>query len=254
VALTRDVSPSLAHCELTHLDRESIDLERARTQHHLYEDALRSIGCDVRRLPPEPDMPDAVFVEDTAIVLDEVAVVTRPGAASRRGEVRSVAEALAPHRDLVHVEPPGTLDGGDVLVVGRSVVVGLSSRTNDDGVRQLGAALAPHGYRLRWSAVVSCLHLKTAVTRVGPSAVLLNPAWVDARVLDAAERIEVDPAEPWAANALEIGGAVVYPAAFPRTRDRLLRRGLDVREVDVSELAKAEGGVTCCSLVFDAGP
>jgi len=254
IALTREVSPSLARCELTHLSREPIDLDRARAQHRAYEDVLRSVGCEVRRLPPEPGMPDAVFVEDTAVVLDEIAVMTRPGAVSRRDEVPSVAEALAPHRDLFHIEPPGTLDGGDVLVVGRSVLVGLSSRSNEDGVSQLAAALAPHGYRVRSSTVEACLHLKTAVTRVGPSMVLLNPGWVDARAMGALERVEVDPAEPWAANALEVGAAVLYPAAFPRTRDRLLRRGLEVREVDVSELAKAEGGVTCCSLVFAAGP
>jgi dimethylargininase len=254
VALTREVSASLAQCELTHLSRESIDLDRARAQHAAYEKALRSIGCDVRRLPPEPEMPDAAFVEDTAVVVDEMAVVTRPGAASRRGEVRSVAEALAPYRDLFHIEPPGTLDGGDVLVMGRSVLVGLSSRTNQEGAAQMAALLAPFGYTVRTVPVRSCLHLKSAVTRVAASVVLLNPAWLDARVLDAFERIEVDPAEPWGANALETAGAVLYPAGFPRTRDRLLRRGLDVRDVDVSELAKAEGGVTCCSLVFDAGP
>jgi dimethylargininase len=254
IALTREVSARLARCELTHLSRETIDLDRARAQHAAYEDALRSIGCDVRRLRPEPEMPDAVFVEDAAVVLDEIAVVTRPGAASRRGEVPSVAEALTPYRGLVRVEPPATLDGGDVLVVGRSVFVGLSARTNEEGARQLAAAVGPRGYTVRSLSVRSCLHLKTAVTRVGPRAVLLNGDWVDAEAFAAFETIEVHRDEPWAANALEVGGAVVHPAAFPRTGDRLRQRGLDVRAVDVSELAKAEGGVTCCSLVFDAGP
>ena len=254
IALTRDVSPSLARCELTHLSRESIDVERARAQHRVYEECLRSLGCDIRRVPEAPGLPDAVFVEDAAVVLEELAVITRPGAASRRDEVSSVAEALTPHRKLVEIEPPGTLDGGDVLVIGRGVFVGLSARSDEDGARQLSAAVAPHGYTVRPLVVGSCLHLKTAVTRVAPETVLLNPDWVDARAFDAFQRIEVDPNEPWGANALEVGGAVVYPAAFPRTRDRLLRHGLDVREVDVSELAKAEGGVTCCSLVFGAGP
>jgi dimethylargininase len=248
------VSPSLARCELTHLSREFIDVERARAQHLAYERVLRSLGCDVRRLAPEPDLPDGVFVEDTAVVLDELAVITRPGAPSRRAEVPSVAGALARFRACHVLEEPATLDGGDVLVIGRSVFVGLSTRTNREGVAQLAGALLPFGYSVPQLAVDSCLHLKTAVTRVGPSTVLLNPDWVDARAFDAFERVEVDPNEPWGANALEIGRVVLYPAAFPRTRDRLLRRGLDVREVDVSELAKAEGGVTCCSLVFDAGP
>jgi dimethylargininase len=254
VALTREVSPSLARCELTHLSRQPIDLERARAQHAAYEDLLRSLGCAVRRLPAAPDLPDAVFVEDTAVVLDELAVMTRPGAESRREEVRSVADELASHRALRAIADPGTLDGGDVLVIERSVFAGLSTRTNDEGVRQLAAALEPHGYTVRPLTVRSCLHLKTAVTRVAPGMVLLNPEWVDARAFGGFERIEVDPAEAWAANALAVGGSVVYAAGFPRTRERMVGRGLDVRAVDVSELAKAEGGVTCCSLVLESRP
>jgi dimethylargininase len=254
IALTRDVSPRLAHCELTHLRRESIDVERARVQHLGYEDALRSLGCDVHRLAPEPDLPDGVFVEDTAVVFDELAVITRPGAPSRRPEVRSVAGALAAYRACHALRDPATLDGGDVLVVGRSVFVGLSTRTNREGMGQLSAALAPHGYSILPLAVEACLHLKTAVTPVGPSMVLLNPRWVDARAFRAFDIIEVHPDEPWGANALTVGKGVVHAAAFPRTRERLLDRGFDVRAPDVSELAKAEGGVTCCSLVFAAGP
>jgi dimethylargininase len=254
IAVTREVSASLARCELTHRSREPIDVERARTQHRAYESLLRSLGCDVRRLPEEPDLPDAVFVEDAAVVVDELALITRPGAESRRAEVRSVADALAPWRPLREIEAPGTLDGGDVLVIERSVFAGLSSRTNEEGARQLAAALAPHGYAVRPLTVRSCLHLKTAVTRVAPGTVLLNPEWVDARAFGAWDRLDVDPAEPWAANALAVGGSVVYAAAFPRTRDRMVRAGLDVREVDASELAKAEGGVTCCSLVLESRP
>ena len=254
LAFTREVSVSLARCELTHRTREPIDVDRARAQHVAYEAVLRSAGCEVRRLPPLPDRPDAVFVEDTAVVFDEVAVVTRPGAASRREEVRSVADTLASYRTLVAIEDPGTLDGGDVLLMERSVFVGLSTRTNEEGVRQLARALAPHGYAVHPLTVRSCLHLKTAATRVAAATVLLNPEWVDARAFDAFERIEVEPGEAWAANALAVGESVVYAAAFPRTRERLVRRGLDVREVEVSELAKAEGGVTCCSLVLESRP
>jgi dimethylargininase len=254
IALTREVSPTLARCELVHHAREPIDVERARSQHRVYEDALRAAGCEVRRVPPAPELPDAVFVEDAAVVFDEVAVVTRPGAPSRRDEVASVAEALAPYRRLRRIEGPATLDGGDVLVIGQDVFVGLSTRTNEEGVRQLTAAVAAEGHRVKALPLRSCLHLKTAVTLVGPSTVLLNPAWTDAEAFARFERIEVDPAEPWGANALLAGGVVIYPAAFPRTRSRMEARGLDVRAVDASELAKAEGGVTCCSLVFGARP
>jgi len=239
---------------LTHVGRQPIDADRAQAQHRAYEECLRSLGCDVRRLPPEPDLPDAVFVEDAAVVFEELAVVARPGAVSRRAEVQSVADALAAYRTLRAIEPPATLDGGDVLVVGRTVFVGLSTRTNEDGAAQLAAALAPHGYAVRALAVRSCLHLKSAATRVAPATVLLNPAWVDARAFDGFERIEAHPDEAFGANALPVGGSVVYPTAFPRTRERLLGRGLSVRTLDLSELAKAEGGVTCCSLVLEARP
>jgi dimethylargininase len=250
VALTRAVGPRLAQCELTHVAREPIDVARAAAQHAAYEECLRGLGCDVRALPPAPDHPDAVFVEDTAVVLDEVAVLTRPGAPSRRGEVDSVAHALAAFRPLHYVGAPGTLDGGDVLVVGRAVFVGLSSRTNAEGAAELARVLEPQGYTVSTLAVSSCLHLKSAATAVAPGVVLVNPALVDAGAFRAFERIDVDPAEPLAANALSVGGPLVYAEAFPRTRERLQNRGLAVHTVDMSELAKAEAAVTCCSLVF----
>jgi dimethylargininase len=252
VALTREVSPTLAACELTHLARAPIDVARARAQHQAYEDCLRSLGCDVRRLPAAPDMPDAVFVEDTAVVLPEVAVITHPGALSRRGETASAEAALRAFRPLVRVAPPATLDGGDVLVAGRRVYVGLSTRTNAAGVEQLRSALGPYGYDVRELPVSGVLHLKSAATAVAPGTVLLNPQWIDAGAFAGLERIEVDAREPLAANGLEVAGTVVYADAFPRTRERLEQRGLRVRTVAMDELAKAEGAVTCCSLVFAA--
>jgi len=252
LALTRAVSPRLAECELTHIARQPIDLGRAQAQHRAYEGVLRALGCDVRPLPAAPEQADGVFVEDTAVVVDELAVITRPGAVSRRAEVDSVAHAVSAFRPLQYIGTPGTLDGGDVLVVGRDVFVGLSTRTNAEGVAQLARLLEPFGYFVRPLAVSSCLHLKSAATVVAPGTVLLNPEWVDARALRTFQRIDVDPAEPAAANALNVAGKVAYAAAFPRTRERLERTGLDVRAVDMSELAKAEGAVTCCSLVFAA--
>jgi dimethylargininase len=250
VALTRDISPALAECELTHLAREPIDVERARRQHEAYERALAGLGCAVRRLPAGADMPDSVFIEDVAVVLDEVAVVTRPGAASRRAETPAVADALAAYRPLARIEAPGTLDGGDVLVVDRTVFVGRSARTNAVGIGQLRGALAPFGYTVQAVVVHRCLHLKTAVTCVGDGRLLINREWVPADAFAGWELIDVYPGEPFAANALRVGGAVLYPDAFPRTRARLEARGIRVVPVPADELAKAEGGVTCCSLVF----
>ena len=165
IALTREISPALADCELTHLAREPVDVARARRQHAVYEQALAALGCTVHRLAAGDDMPDSVFIEDTAVVVDEVAVITRPGAPSRRAETAAVADALAPYRPLVRIDPPGTLDGGDVLVAGRTVFAGRSARTNDAGIEQLRGALAGFGYTVQAVPVDGCLHLKTAATK-----------------------------------------------------------------------------------------
>jgi dimethylargininase len=249
-AITRDLSPAIARCELTHLAREPIDYPRAVAQHGRYVALLDSLGLGVTRLPAEPELPDAVFVEDTAVVLEEVAVMTNPGAASRRPELASVREALRPWRRLAQIDAPGTLDGGDVLQVGRTLYVGLSSRSNVAGARQLHELLAPFGYRVETVEVRGCLHLKSAVTTVRDDLLLLNPAWCDADVFAPTASIEVDPTEPSAANVLHLDDCVILDAAYPKTAARLRARGVTVHVVDLSELAKAEGAVTCCSLVF----
>jgi dimethylargininase len=249
LALTRAVPPSIVRCELTHLAREPIDVARAAAQHAAYADTLARLGCEVRHLPEEPELPDSVFVEDTAVVLDELAVITRPGAASRRAETASVAPTLGEYRRLDCIRAPGTLDGGDVLVLGRSVYVGLSGRTNADGVRQLAALLASYAYEVAGVELTGCLHLKSAVTGVGDDVVLVNPRWVDTSRFAGARSIAVHPDEPFAANVLRIGDTLVAAASAPRTRERLESAGFRVASVDVSVLAKAEAGVTCCSLI-----
>ena len=249
VAITREVSRSIARCELTCLDRTPIDVARARAQHEQYRAAPGRLGLDVVCLPEEPDLPDSVFVEDTAIVLDGVAVVTNPGAASRRPEVDSVARALAPFRPLLRVTAPATIDGGDVLVVGRSIYVGLSSRSNPAAVDQLRALVGPLGYTVTGVPVRDGLHLKTGVSRVADRTLLINPAMVSRDHFPGFGFVEVDPAEPNSANALLIGDTIVFPAAYPGTRERLERLGRPIVAVEADELAKAEGGVTCCSLV-----
>ena len=247
-ALTRPVPASLDRCELTHVPREPIDVDRAREQHAAYENALRAMGLTVEHITPADDLPDSVFVEDTAIVLDELAVITRPGAASRRPETVGVEEAVARYRRTVRLTAPATLDGGDVLVLGRRVLVGLSTRTNEEGVRQLARLVAPFGYSVEGVLVNGCLHLKSAATQIGPERVLCNPDWIPAHSFDGFEVLAVDPDEPAAANVLRVGDAIVAAAAHPRTAERLSCIA-DVRPVNVSELAKAEAGVTCCSLI-----
>jgi dimethylargininase len=251
IAITRGVSPAIEHCELVHQERRPIDVALARRQHRLYEEALAAVGCRVEALPADPELADSVFVEDAAIVLDEVAVITRPGAESRRPETAPIARALAPYRPLVSIDAPGTLDGGDVLQIGRTLYVGLSGRSNQAAIDQLSRALAPYGYTVRGVAVRGCLHLKSAVTAVDDDTVLVNPKWVDPVIFSGTHPIEIDPRERGAANVLRIGERVIYPASFPATRRRLVAAGVYVVEVDVSELQKAEGAVTCCSLVFE---
>jgi dimethylargininase len=249
LALTREVSPAIVRCELTHLARAPLDLVRARAQHRDYERALVAAGCRVQRLPAGDGMPDSVFIEDTAVVLPEVAVLARPGAVSRRIEVPAVAEALAPHRLLAWMEEPATLDGGDVLVLGRTVFVGRSTRTNAVGVAQLEAILAPFGYALTAVETRGCLHLKSAVTALDDRTVLFNREWVSPEVFGGFDCVGIDPREPGAANVVSVGGWVICATAYPRTSDRLARRGLAVISIDAGELAKAEGALTCGSLL-----
>lgn len=250
VAITRKISPRISECQLTHLARAPIDVGRAAAQHQAYERCLEGLGCSVTSLPAEPELPDSVFVEDAAAVFDELAILARPGSESRQAEVASVAKALEPHRKLARIEAPGTLDGGDVLTLGKQVFVGLSRRTNQAGIEQMRALLPVYGYSVESVPVECCLHLKSAVTQIGQGALLINPAWVEPSAFRDFELIEVDVAEPYAANALLVKGVVVYPAAHEQTRKRLDERGIGVVTVEVSELAKAEGGVTCCSLIL----
>lgn len=251
-ALTRPVTAAIARCELTHLGRIAIDVDVARAQHRRYERALEEAGCVVQRIDANHEWPDAVFIEDTAVVLDEVAIIARPGAASRRAEIDDVERALADRRTLKRIEAPGTLDGGDVLRAGRYIFVGCSSRTNTAGIQQLQSLAHGFGYQVHPVAVTGCLHLKSAVTAVADDTLLLHRKWIPDADLDSFELIDVHPDEPFAANALRVGDRLIHAAAFPRTRERLEHRGYQVIPVELSELAKAEGAVTCCSLVVPA--
>jgi dimethylargininase len=251
-AITRAVSPAIVNCELSFIDRKPIDLATARAQHHAYEKLLAKLGARVISLPAEPDLPDSMFVEDPAIVLDELAVVLPLGTETRRREAPSLAEALSQLRKLEYISLPGTLEGGDVLCIGRRLFVGLTRRSNADGIRQLAAILAPHKYEVIAVPVTGCLHLKSAVTCLGRNTLLANRAWFDSAPLAGFEWVDVDPAELHAANALGLGGTVIFPASFPRTRARIEARGFHVTALDISELQKAESGLTCSSLLFES--
>ena len=250
-AITRAVSPAIVNCELTFVARQPIELAKAEQQHRTYQQLLEKCGARVIPLPAEPALPDSMFVEDPAIVLDELAIIFPLGTETRRPEAASIAQALAKFRKLACVELPGQVEGGDILRVGRRLFAGLSTRTNAEGIRQLASILAPYGYEVVSVAVTGCLHLKSAVTYIGRNTLLANRAWFDAKPFSGFEWIDVAPEEPHAANALLIGGAVIFPASFPRTRARMEPRGFHVMPLDISELQKAESGLTCSSLLFD---
>lgn len=255
LAFTRQVSPRIVDCALTHLDRQPIDADRAAAQHWAYEQALRDAAYEVIRLPYLADDPDAVFVEDTAILLGEHAVITRPGAASRVAETPSTAKGLEPHFSVHHLSE-GTLDGGDVLTIGDRLYVGQSSRTDAAGTSALEAVVAPLGYRVVPVDLGRCLHLKTAVTYAGPDregrpTLLVNPEWVDPSLFAGTNPLPVAENEPFSANVVRLHDRLVIAAGSPGTAAKLRDRGFTVIEVDVSELQKAEAGGTCMSLISD---
>lgn len=250
LAVTRAISPRFNECEITHIERTPIDLDIARAQHSQYIDALRQLGCEVLELPVEADLPDSVFVEDAAFILPHTAVITRPGADSRKPETESIIRALSPHINLMHLQEPATLDGGDVLVIGKNIYIGLSTRSNQDAIDQLNLMLGNDGYTVTGVQLHDCLHLKSAVTRVDDNTLLINKNWVDTHHFEQYELIEVHPDEHHAANCLPVGNSIIYPTSFPKTDARLRSRGYKTVNIEVDELAKAEGAVTCCSLIL----
>jgi dimethylargininase len=250
-AIVRRPSPALSRCALTFLERQRIDFVRAEQQHAAYVAGLRNLDVDVTVLPAEAELPDAVFVEDTALVLDECAVLMRPGIDSRVAETASVAAVLRDVRPLVTILPPGTAEGGDILRIGRTLFVGRTPRTNDEGIRQLTAAVEPHGYEVQPVTPHGCLHLKSAVTYAGMETVVMNPEWIDVELFSRWQCIPVAPEESFAANVLVVGSVVHTAASAPGTRRKLDALGFETRPLDTSEFEKAEAALTCLSLLFE---
>jgi dimethylargininase len=252
IALMRGVPPTLARCELSFREREPIDLELAVGQHAAYAALLRELGLEVVELPADPAFPDCCFVEDVAVVLDEVALLTRPGASSRRGEVAVIEAALARYRPIETTPAPATLEGGDVLRVGHTLYAGRSARTNEAGIARLAAVAEPLGYRVVPVTVTGCLHLKSAVTALDQEHLLINRAWLDPAPFRDLDLVDVAPDEPGAANVLRVAGLVIAHPGFPRTLERIAALGYALRPLDVSEFLKAEAALTCKSLLLAA--
>ena len=251
VALTNLPSPALEQCELTHLDRMPIDFEVALLQHRGYQAMLRACGAEVVALEVNREHPDGVFIEDTAIVLDEVAVMMSMGAESRRGEPAAIERALREYRPIERVSLPATIDGGDVARVGRTLLVGQSLRTDAAGARELARIVGRYGYRVIPVPVTGCLHLKSACTPLPDGTLLVNCEWIDMDPLESFRTTTVHDDEPHAADVAIVGDTVCMAAEHARTREFIEIAGFTVHTTPLSEFAKAEGAVTCLSLIFD---
>jgi dimethylargininase len=251
LALTHLPSPNLESGLRTHVAREPIDLDLALRQHAGYCQTLRVCGVTVRSLAMNRDLPDSTFLEDTAVVLDEVAVLASMGTAARRSETAGIEDELKKHRAIRRIEWPALLEGGDVLRVGRTLLIGLSTRTDSVGARSLEDIVRPFGYRVRTVPLRNCLHLKTACTALPDGTLLINPAWLDLTALRGYETVSVPQDEAWAANSLPVGDFVCLAAGHEATAELIRRRGFVVRTMELSEFAKAEGCVTCLSLLLD---
>lgn len=219
-------------------------------QHHAYMEALQSIGLTVIELDPLPDYPDAHFVEDTAVVTPEVAIITNPGAPSRQGEEKSIAGVLEQYRQIEHIQAPGTLDGGDVLMLGKHFLIGISERTNQQGAEQIGDILEKYGNTHTTMPVDAGLHFKSSVNTVGNNTLLVTQDFVNHEALKAYDKITVDPKESYAANTLWINDHLLVPKGFPNTNTKLEVLRLPIVELDVSEMQKMDGGLTCLSIRF----
>jgi dimethylargininase len=258
VAVTRAVSPSIGACELTHMDRDRIDVAKAMREHAAYQELLRELVGEAVELEADADTPDSCFVEDNAVIVDEIAVLSNMGTDSRSPEVDRIAPALGQFRDVVRIESPGTLEGGDVFGVGKTIFVGQSTRTNGDGAAQLAGHLEPLGYSVVRVETPGCLHLTTGASHIGDGVVLCNPDWIDASQFAGCDGVSevwhVPSDEPWASNTLLIGETLVVHEGFVRTIEMLRASGREVRTLDVEELTKAEAGLTCMSLIFEKCP
>lgn len=251
-ALLRAVPDSVAKGMAREAPAHPLDPVLARIQHERYARLLKDVGLEVQVLPADPRYPDSCFVEDTAVILNGCALLTRPGAPSRRGEMPAVRQALQDAFLLHEIEPPGKLDGGDVLIVGKRVLVGRSSRTNTAGIRQLEELAGGLGYSVRTARIRGALHLKSLVTALTDDILICGERCGIEDALEDFEKIRIPDAEEYAANVLRLPGErrILIPSGAPETARLLHEAAFDVTEIDLSELRKADGALTCLSLLW----
>ncbi len=253
IAIVREVSDTYTDCTLQYQQRESINLELARVQHRAYIDTLEDLGLKVLVLPADHRFPDACFVEDAAVLLDETAVITWMGAKTRNGEQEAVARCLSQWRELIHMEAPAQLEGGDVLKIEKFLFVGESKRTNRAGLEFLQAVAQPCGYQVIAVPVRRALHLKTVMTSLGRSMVIAAHSILMEvkQYLDNFTIIELTEECAYAANVMSIGGTVLIPMGYPSVAAQIASLGFTVKELEMSEFRKGEAGLTCLSIIID---
>lgn len=249
IAITRKPGENFAQGITTSI-LGSPDYEAMAVQYAAYVETLESLGLEVIVLDAEPAYPDAYFVEDVAVVTPDIAIITNPGAEARRGEEDTVEPILARYRETVRIQPPGTVEGGDVLMVGSHYFIGLSDRTNREGAEQLGRILEAHGNTWTPVPVEAGLHLKSSVSTVGKNTLLVTNGFASRSEFRDYDKIILDEAEEYAGNILSINDHLIMPLGFPDTKTKLEALGLPIIELDVSEACKMDGGLTCMSLRF----
>lgn len=237
---------------MLHVPRQEFNIETATRQHAAYIAALAAAGVIVTVLPEEPELPDSTFVEDAVIMLDEAAVICRLATASRAPEAERIEHEIARFRPIYRIVGPGTIEGGDVLRIGKTIYVGISGRTNKEGIRQLDKIVRRYGYQVVEVSVTGCLHLKTGVTSPAEDVLIANADWIDLSPFGCFEILRVPVTEPWGANTLAINGEVLVAESSPLTADLLEAKGLRVKRLGISEFQKAEAGLTCLSVLYSA--
>ena len=249
-AIVRRIPNSFKHCITTMENKVPINVEMARVQHQNYCEILESLGLQLIRLDADEDLPDCCFTEDTVIVMDEIAIIANPVMSSRKGELDEIINTLKPYRKLYQLQSPAYLDGGDVIQIDRKLFIGLSARTNMAAIEQVADWVAGYGYEVISVPVNNTLHLKSASTYIGMGTVLLSPENVDPIYFSKYQVIEVPSSESYCADALAVGNNVLIPEGYPGTKAKLIQHGFQVITLDVSEIKKADGALTCMSVIF----
>ncbi|MFH0760851.1 MAG: arginine deiminase family protein [Bacteroidota bacterium] len=249
-AIVRDVPNSFQKCVTTFHNKRKINVALAKQQHQQYCETLSSLGLKLIRIEADDTLPDCCFTEDTVIVFDVFAVITIPGAPSRIPETIEIEKTLSRLKTIVHITKPGTIEGGDVLRIGKKIFIGNSGRTNEEGIRQVASVIKHKGYQVIPVKIRNALHLKSVCTYLGNGCIILAEGYLDEKIFSEYDKIIVPKGEEYCANCLVVNGSVLIPKGFPKTKKIIENNGFPIIEIEMSEIEKAEGALTCLSVIF----